>query len=84
MAEIGNKLNVIDVDIEKEMKSSYLDYAMSVIVARALPDVKDGYIEIPTGPGIGIELIPDVEDKFPFQTHKINTRLYEDGSICDQ
>ena len=49
-----------------------------------IPDVKDGYIEIPTGPGIGIELIPDVEDKFPFQTHKINTRLYEDGSICDQ
>ena len=42
MAEIENKLNVIDVDIEKEMKSSYLDYAMSVIVARALPDVKDG------------------------------------------
>ena len=49
-----------------------------------IPDVKDGYIEIPTGPGIGIELIPDVEDKFPFQPHKINTRLYEDGSICDQ
>lgn len=42
MAEIENKLNIIDVDIEKEMKSSYLDYAMSVIVARALPDVKDG------------------------------------------
>ena len=30
------------VDIEKEMSSSYLDYAMSVIVARALPDVRDG------------------------------------------
>lgn len=33
---------VIDVDIEKEMKSSFLAYSMSVIVARALPDVRDG------------------------------------------
>ena len=30
------------VDIEQEMKSSYLDYAMSVIISRALPDVRDG------------------------------------------
>jgi len=30
------------VDIEEEMKSSYMDYAMSVIVSRALPDVRDG------------------------------------------
>ena len=33
---------IINVDIEKEMKSSFIDYAMSVIVARALPDVRDG------------------------------------------
>jgi len=33
---------IIDVDIEKEMKKSSLDYAMSVIVGRALPDVRDG------------------------------------------
>ncbi|UCC91034.1 MAG: hypothetical protein JSW24_02500, partial [Dehalococcoidia bacterium] len=30
------------VNIEDEVKSSYLDYAMSVIIARALPDVRDG------------------------------------------
>ncbi|HEX78965.1 MAG TPA: DNA gyrase subunit A, partial [Dehalococcoidia bacterium] len=34
--------NVKPVNIEEEMKSSYLDYAMSVIVSRALPDVCDG------------------------------------------
>lgn len=34
---------IIKVDIEKEMKSSYIDYSMSVIVARALPDVRDGF-----------------------------------------
>ena len=33
---------IIDVNIEEEMKTSYLDYAMSVIVSRALPDVRDG------------------------------------------
>ena len=33
---------LIDVNIEKEMKKSFLDYSMSVIVSRALPDVRDG------------------------------------------
>src|SRR5437870_5300364 len=33
---------IIPVNIEEEMQSSYLDYSMSVIVARALPDVRDG------------------------------------------
>lgn len=33
---------IVDVDLRNKMKSSYLDYAMSVIVARALPDVRDG------------------------------------------
>ena len=33
---------IVPVDIEEEMKQSYLDYAMSVIVGRALPDVRDG------------------------------------------
>ncbi|WP_376793194.1 DNA gyrase subunit A, partial [Thermoflexus sp.] len=34
--------NVIPVEIEEQLKTAYLDYAMSVIVARALPDVRDG------------------------------------------
>jgi DNA gyrase subunit A len=34
---------IIKVDIEEEMKSSYIDYSMSVIVSRALPDVRDGF-----------------------------------------
>lgn len=33
---------IVPVSLEEEMKSSYIDYAMSVIVARALPDVRDG------------------------------------------
>ena len=40
MAEIAQEL--LSVNLEDEMKQSYLDYAMSVIVGRALPDVRDG------------------------------------------
>ena len=36
------KAKLISVDIEREMKKSFLDYSMSVIVSRALPDVRDG------------------------------------------
>lgn len=38
----SSKLRVIPVEINSEMKKSYIDYAMSVIVGRALPDVRDG------------------------------------------
>lgn len=37
-----NTGKIVDINIENEMKKSYLDYAMSVIVSRALPDVRDG------------------------------------------
>ncbi len=40
MAQLNEK--IIPVDIEDEMRGSYIDYSMSVIVARALPDVRDG------------------------------------------
>lgn len=38
-----DKERIIKVDIEQEMRKSYIDYSMSVIVARALPDVRDGF-----------------------------------------
>lgn len=40
MSELGKE--VLPVNIEDELRQSYLDYAMSVIVGRALPDVRDG------------------------------------------
>ena len=39
---LEDKSRVLQIDIEDEMKKSYIDYAMSVIVGRALPDVRDG------------------------------------------
>src|SRR5664279_5051333 len=41
MAE-PNTSNITPISIEQEMRSSFMDYAMSVIVARALPDARDG------------------------------------------
>ncbi len=42
MADEQNTSILLPIDIEAEMRKSYLDYAMSVIIARALPDVRDG------------------------------------------
>jgi len=39
---LGERKNIIPVNIEDEMRRSYLDYSMSVIIGRALPDVRDG------------------------------------------
>ena len=41
MSAIENQ-KIVNVDLNSEMKQSYIDYAMSVIVSRALPDVRDG------------------------------------------
>ena len=42
MSEVYENQKIVPVDLYQEMKSSYIDYAMSVIVGRALPDVRDG------------------------------------------
>ena len=44
MADEPEEINerIIPINIEDEMKSAYIDYSMSVIVSRALPDVRDG------------------------------------------
>jgi DNA gyrase subunit A len=39
---LNDRTKIVDVSIESEMKTSYIDYSMSVIVSRALPDVRDG------------------------------------------
>lgn len=41
-SEVYNHGDILNVDLQREMETSYLDYAMSVIVGRALPDVRDG------------------------------------------
>ena len=43
MAAVTNAGNIQPINIEDEMRRSYLDYSMSVIIGRALPDVRDGF-----------------------------------------
>lgn len=46
--------------------------------------VKDGYVSVPEESGLGIDVIPDLEERFPFRPHQVMTRLNADGSVCDQ
>ena len=49
-----------------------------------VPTLEKGYALLPEGNGIGVDLKPDIDKKFPFERRKILTRLHEDGSIVDQ
>lgn len=46
--------------------------------------IENGYIQIPDGPGLGIELIDDIEKVFPFTGRYDPFYLHEDGSIVDR
>ena len=55
-----------------------------VDMVNQIPEFKAGYLLVPEEPGIGIDLIPDVEERFPFRPHEVSARLNLDGSVCDQ
>ena len=44
----------------------------------------DGYLQIPTKPGIGVELVDDVETRFPYKRRGVLTRVGVDGAVVDQ
>lgn len=46
--------------------------------------VESGFIVIPDVPGIGVELTPDAQQRFPFRPRPVKTRLHRDGSVVDQ
>lgn len=45
---------------------------------------RDGFMELPEEPGIGISLVPDAEKRFPYSKRPVLTRLSADGSVVDQ
>jgi galactonate dehydratase len=53
-------------------------------VATGLADPIDGFMAVPDGPGIGLELVADVEKKFPPKPRPIRMRAHFDGSVVDQ
>ena len=54
---------IIKIDIEDEMKSAYIDYSMSVIVSRALPDVRDGFKPVHRRVLFGMNELGNTSDK---------------------
>lgn len=66
MEEFESQDKVIKVNIEDQMKSSYIDYAMSVIVSRALPDVRDGFKPVHRRILFGMNELGNTPDK-PFK-----------------
>ena len=54
---------IIPVKIDEEMKSSYIDYSMSVIVSRALPDVRDGFKPVHRRVLFGMNELGNTSDK---------------------
>jgi DNA gyrase subunit A len=66
--------NIIEVNLAKEMRSSFIDYAMSVIVARALPDVRDGLKPVHRRILYGMNELGNTPDK----PHKKSARITGD------
>ena len=60
---IQNNDRIIKVNIEEEMRTSYINYSMSVIVARALPDVRDGFKPVHRRVLYGMDQIGNTYDK---------------------
>ena len=68
---IDQEDRVIKINIEDEMKSSYIDYSMSVIVSRALPDVRDGFKPVHRRILFGMSGLGNTPDK----PHKKSARI---------
>ncbi|MFD1848879.1 mandelate racemase/muconate lactonizing enzyme family protein [Oceanobacillus bengalensis] len=49
-----------------------------------VPNVNDGFIDVPEQVGIGIDLVEGIEGKYPYERREIYTRLHKDGSVVDQ
>ncbi|ULB33849.1 MULTISPECIES: DNA gyrase subunit A [Proteiniphilum] len=68
---IDQQDRIIKINIEDEMKSSYIDYSMSVIVSRALPDVRDGFKPVHRRILYGMSELGNTSDK----PHKKSARI---------
>lgn len=71
MNMIDQEDRIIKINIEDEMKSSYIDYSMSVIVSRALPDVRDGFKPVHRRILYGMSELGNTADK----PHKKSARI---------
>lgn len=66
----------------QEFPSFYLQGGEAAMLKEPL-EVEHGYIKVPNRPGIGIELIDDISEKFPLKQRGINAQINYDGSVRD-
>ena len=76
MADLIHDRRLIQHEIYDEMKTSYIDYSMSVIVARALPDVRDGLKPVHRRILYGLSALGITPDK-PHKKSAREARKYE-------
>lgn len=69
--------------ISHEIETKQGCFRQGDVVKETIPCI-DGYLQIPTKPGIGVELAEDIEEKFPYERRAIVTRLGVDGAVVDQ
>lgn len=69
--------------ISHEIETKQGCFRQGDVVKETIPCV-DGYLQIPTKSGIGVELAEDIEEKFPYERRAIVTRLGVDGAVVDQ
>jgi len=59
------------------------DELLGAGLASGLSEQEGGFMAIPVAPGIGVELVPDAERRFPYRPRPIRMRPHEDGSVVD-
>lgn len=66
-----------------ENKIAFQSFKQSDLVTW-VPKAIKGYVDVPTTPGLGIDLVEGIETAYPFKRRKIFTKQHEDGSVVDQ
>ena len=56
-------LNAPNALVQESVRGYYRTWYRDLVTA--VPEVKDGYVTVPPGPGLGMELVPDLVDRFP-------------------
>jgi L-alanine-DL-glutamate epimerase-like enolase superfamily enzyme len=56
-------LNAPNALVQESVRGYYRTWYRDLVTA--VPEVKDGYVTVPPGPGLGMELMPDILDRFP-------------------
>jgi galactonate dehydratase len=72
-----------ELPYNQALESGQADEVGSQVLKEPL-QIKEGYLIVPDRPGIGVDLLDDVAERFPYVPKEVRTRLHADGSVVDQ